>query len=188
MSFNQEFIIFSIICGDQPLWFFLVLNLTLTRVTRCPVYLYWKGWEISALLFFTAQNFFLLAGNPCSVLALAHPRNIVTMLPSSPSLPFGDRREYTPFTSVSQSIWRAPEQIQLGPGHLLLLVLSFCHMFTSPLLHPLFRSPSVNPAAGERLPVFSTKKRGRGSSTGTASRYLMIIADSLRYFTMIYFF
>lgn len=112
------------------------------------------------------------------MLAMAPPKNIVIMLPPSPSLPFGARREYTPLTSVSQSIWRAPEQIQLGPGHLLLLVLSFCHVFTTLLLCPLFHSP-VNFAPREKLSVSSTEKKGGGSSTGTSSRYLMIIADSL---------
>lgn len=138
--------------------------------------------NISSALLYSTELFLLIAGNLCSV--VAPPRNTI-MLP--PSLPFGARREYIPLTSVSQSFWRAPEQIQAGPGHLLLLVLSFSHMFTSPLLRPLFHSPSVNFAPGKRLPVYSTKERGSRSSIGTSSSYLMIIVDSLRYLTIVRF-
>lgn len=142
MPFNQEFIIFPLSSvGINLFTFVLVLNLTLIRITWCPVYLCWKGWEISALLFFTAHNIFPVSWE--SLLCCGPGLSKEYYHASTFSFPSLWCQEWVHITSncsaiVSQSSWRTPAQIQLGPGHLLLLILSFCHMLTYPLLHPLF--------------------------------------------------
>lgn len=168
MPFSQEFIIFPLSSvGINLFTFVLVLNLTLIRITWCPVYLCWKGWEISALLFFTAHNIFPVSWESLLCCRPGLSKVNIIMLPLFPSLPFGAKRGYTSLFGYCISEFlenSSTSTIRSWPFATACSVL-LPHVdlpFASSIILLSILCPSVNFAPEERLLLSSAKKEGVG--------------------------